>query len=359
MSKSSELSNESYDLYDRVMHPLTAHQEQKTRKDRGMIRGRHSTSYSSTFDQPSSSHLNDDDDGNGEGTSRASTHSPIHITTTPSHKTTSSSPTPPNAPSKTPSTNQTSSSQENTSSSFQSKLQISPPSSNEPTSPQPLNSLLDNISDVPPRPLNPQPLQKYSDEECLTSRSEDEEYAIEVRDFKKFFKRRENALDAATQIILLENVQNHQKTRTKELLSEVQDRNLSREDDEKVKDETFDLEPDEWIKDRGCSKHMTSNRKLFSSYKAYNRGNVIFGSNLRDNILSKGQICDNKCRVTFFEHDNEITKDGKVIGRVTVSLRISNLPSLFGEKLNMDDKPILDGLIGLYWLVIYKPELVD
>ncbi|GKB06207.1 hypothetical protein Tco_0834440 [Tanacetum coccineum] len=30
------------------------------------------------------------------------------------------------------------------------------------------------------------------------------------------------------------------------------------------------LEPDEWIKDSGCSKHMTGNRKLFSSYKAYN-----------------------------------------------------------------------------------------
>ncbi|GJZ64740.1 zf-CCHC domain-containing protein [Tanacetum coccineum] len=45
------------------------------------------------------------------------------------------------------------------------------------------------------------------------------------------------------------------------------------------------LEPDEWIKDSGCSKHMT------------------------------GQICDNKCRVTFSEHDSEITKDGKVIGR--------------------------------------------
>ncbi|GJX48520.1 zf-CCHC domain-containing protein [Tanacetum coccineum] len=74
-----------------------------------------------------------------------------------------------------------------------------------------------------------------------------------------------------------------------------------------------DLEPDEWIKDSGCSKHMTGNRKLFSTYKAYNGGNVIFGSNLRGNIIGKGQICDNKCRVTFSEHDNEITKDGKVI----------------------------------------------
>ncbi|GJS41985.1 retrovirus-related pol polyprotein from transposon TNT 1-94 [Tanacetum coccineum] len=102
-----------------------------------------------------------------------------------------------------------------------------------------------------------------------------------------------------------------------------------------------DLEPDEWIKDSGCSKHMMGNRKLFSTYKAYNGGNVIFGSNLRGNIIGKGtisndslkidnvehvdnlgfnllsigQICDNKCRVTFSEHDSEITKDGKVIGR--------------------------------------------
>ncbi|GKA73441.1 hypothetical protein Tco_0779743 [Tanacetum coccineum] len=71
--------------------------------------------------------------------------------------------------------------------------------------------------------------KESSDEECSTSRSEDEEYARAVRDFKKFFKRRgrfvrqpqnnkktfqksettktvkdiENALDAATRIILL------------------------------------------------------------------------------------------------------------------------------------------------------------
>ncbi|GJX97430.1 hypothetical protein Tco_0353228 [Tanacetum coccineum] len=31
---------------------------------------------------------------------------------------------------------------------------------------------------------------QYSDEECLTSRSEDEEYAMAVKDIKKFFKRR-------------------------------------------------------------------------------------------------------------------------------------------------------------------------
>ncbi|GKA23946.1 hypothetical protein Tco_0709979 [Tanacetum coccineum] len=83
------------------------------------------------------------------------------VTITPSPTTTSSSPTPPIAPSKTTSTNQTSSSQENTSSFFYSKLQISPPSSYEPNSPHHLNPLLENILDVPPRPLNPQPLQSH------------------------------------------------------------------------------------------------------------------------------------------------------------------------------------------------------
>ncbi|GKE87284.1 hypothetical protein Tco_1564759, partial [Tanacetum coccineum] len=91
------------------------------------------------------------------------------VITIPSPTTTSSSPTPRNAPSKTTSTNQTSSSQENTSSSFQSKLQNSPPSLNELTFPHLLNHLLDNISDVPLRPLNPQPLQSHLLRICTRS----------------------------------------------------------------------------------------------------------------------------------------------------------------------------------------------
>ncbi|GKF85866.1 hypothetical protein Tco_0253693, partial [Tanacetum coccineum] len=58
IGENPELQNESYVLYDRVMNPLAA--------------------LSSAFDQSSLSHLNDDDDdGNDEGTSRASTPSPI------------------------------------------------------------------------------------------------------------------------------------------------------------------------------------------------------------------------------------------------------------------------------------------
>ncbi|GJW57809.1 copia protein, partial [Tanacetum coccineum] len=70
-----------------------------------------------------------------------------------------------------------------------------------------------------------------------------------------------------------------------------------------------DLELDEWIKDSGCSKHMTGNRKLFSSYKAYNGGNVIFGSNLRGNIIGKGKdICDEFAK--FMHYEFEYGHDG-------------------------------------------------
>nr|GEU91331.1 uncharacterized mitochondrial protein AtMg00810-like [Tanacetum cinerariifolium] len=72
---------------------------------------------------------------------------------------------------------------------------------------------------------------------------------------------------------------------------------------EKTKDETclvaqapdeiclrINLEPDKWIKDSGCSKHMTGYRKLFSSYKAYNEGNIIFRSNFHGKIIGKDYL---------------------------------------------------------------------
>ncbi|GKD65099.1 hypothetical protein Tco_1307207, partial [Tanacetum coccineum] len=163
MSENPELSNPLYVLHDRVMYPLAAQQERKTRKDYGTRRGRSSTSPSSAFGQPPSSHPNDDDnDGNDEGTSRASIPSPTQdYTTTPSPITKSSSPSPPNSPSKTPSTKDTSSTFGTTSSSFKSKPQSSPSFSNDTPSPQPSNPILDNIMDVPPRPSNPIPLQSH------------------------------------------------------------------------------------------------------------------------------------------------------------------------------------------------------
>ncbi|GJZ67327.1 hypothetical protein Tco_0630567 [Tanacetum coccineum] len=155
--------------------------------------------------------------------------------------------------------------------------------------------------------------KEVSDEDSSSFDNEDEEYAMGVKEFKKFFKRRgrfppkNNDQRAFIGGAWIDN---------------------GEDEIERTKDETclvaqapdeiclgINLEPDEWIKDSGCSKHMTGNRKLFSSYKAYNGGNVIFGSNLRGKIIGKGQICDNKCKVIFTEHDSEILKDKKVIGK--------------------------------------------
>nr|GEX00495.1 hypothetical protein [Tanacetum cinerariifolium] len=279
--------------------------------------------------------------------------------------------------------------------------------------------------------------KESSDEECFTFRNEDEEYTMAVRDFKKFFKRRgrfvrqpgmtkrhsqeaamtrtvkviENALDAATRIILLDNCPNPPKDKNQRPF--VRGFNLFKASSSETKEIKFvkaqkkassnggpiniggplsmqaaakaimrpppatkprseksvsfqksilgprpkhtmvnnvkvvvaivkqfykplskpgvgfskpnfrsktppprrfinnyprpkipqpkrniclgvDLEPDEWIKDSGCSKHMMGKRKLFSSYKAYNGSNVIFGSNLRGNIIGKGRCIRKK-----------------------------------------------------------------
>ncbi|GJW63296.1 retrovirus-related pol polyprotein from transposon TNT 1-94 [Tanacetum coccineum] len=193
-----------------------------------------------------------------------------------------------------------------------------------------------------------------SDKESSTSRSEYEEYAMAVRDFKKFFKRRGRFVrQPQNDKKLFQRSRDDKNGKSdrkcfrcgdpnhliRECPKPSRDKNQkafvrgswsdsSEEDDEKAKDETcllahasseicfgIDLEPDEWIKESGCSKHTTGNRKLFLTYKAYNGGNVVFGSNIRGSIIGKGQICDNKCEVIFSEPDSEITKDGKVTGK--------------------------------------------
>ncbi|GJS69825.1 putative ribonuclease H-like domain-containing protein [Tanacetum coccineum] len=47
------------------------------------------------------------------------------------------------------------------------------------------------------------------------------------------------------------------------------------------------VEPDEWIKDSGCSRHMTGNKDLLSTYEAINGCNVVFGSNTKSKIIGK------------------------------------------------------------------------
>ncbi|GJW95647.1 retrovirus-related pol polyprotein from transposon TNT 1-94 [Tanacetum coccineum] len=185
---------------------------------------------------------------------------------------------------------------------------------------------------------------KKDSEICSTSGSKDEEYAVAVTDFKKLFKRRGRFVRQPRN-----NKKNFQRSRDDKngkserkcfrcedpnhLIGECpkppRDKNhrafvggswsdSSEENDEKIQDKTclvaqapneiclgVDLEPDEWIKDSGCSKHMTGNQKLFSTYKAYNGGNVIFGSNLREPTNVNKALGDESWIVAMQEELNQ------------------------------------------------------
>nr|GEU42909.1 retrovirus-related Pol polyprotein from transposon TNT 1-94 [Tanacetum cinerariifolium] len=121
--------------------------------------------------------------------------------------------------------------------------------------------------------------KESSDEECSTFRCKDEEYAMAVRDFKNFFKRRGK---------FVRQSRNDKKTfqRSRDDKNDKNDRKFFRCGD-----------PNHLIGE--CPKPP----------KDKNQRAFVGGS------WSDSQICDNKCKVTFSEHDSEITKDGKIIGR--------------------------------------------
>nr|GEV81980.1 retrovirus-related Pol polyprotein from transposon TNT 1-94 [Tanacetum cinerariifolium] len=204
--------------------------------------------------------------------------------------------------------------------------------------------------------------KESSDEECSTSGSKDEEYAMAVGDFRKFFKRigrfvRQTRNDKKTFQRRCDDKNgksdrkcfrcgdlNHligecpkpSKDKNQRAFVGVSWSDSGEKDDEKVKNETcfvaqassqiclgVDLEPDEWINDNGCSKHMTGNRMLFSSYKAYNKGNVIFGSNLHGNIIGKD--------ITHV--DDDLDKDEAI--KITKKKNLEN--DIVDETLEIDE----------------------
>ncbi|GJS26661.1 retrovirus-related pol polyprotein from transposon TNT 1-94 [Tanacetum coccineum] len=126
--------------------------------------------------------------------------------------------------------------------------------------------------------------KESSDEEFSTFGSEDEQYAMAVRDFKKFFKRRGR---------FARQPRNDKKTFQRN------------RDDKNGKSERKCFrcgDPNHLIGE--CPKPPRDKTKTRTKEH-------LFGGSWR----WIGQICDNKCRVTFPKHDSEITKDGKVIGR--------------------------------------------
>nr|GEV86660.1 zf-CCHC domain-containing protein/DUF4219 domain-containing protein/UBN2 domain-containing protein [Tanacetum cinerariifolium] len=52
----------------------------------------------------------------------------------------------------------------------------------------------------------------------------------------------------------------------------------------------------------GCTKHMSGNRRLCTSYKAYDGGHVIVGNNLKGKVIGGGNITHDSITITNVEH---------------------------------------------------------
>nr|GEZ75018.1 zinc finger CCHC-type and RNA-binding motif-containing protein 1-like [Tanacetum cinerariifolium] len=149
--------------------------------------------------------------------------------------------------------------------------------------------------------------KESSDDETQTFRSDDEEYAMAVRNFKMFFRRKGKFVRQPKEEKKSFRQRDEKKEKSDRKCFRCGDSNHligdcpkpSRNKDQKAfigsswsynendaKDKTNDetclmaqssnevclrtcLESDEWIKDSDCSKHMTGNKSLFSTYKAY------------------------------------------------------------------------------------------
>ncbi|GJW88622.1 reverse transcriptase domain-containing protein [Tanacetum coccineum] len=72
---------------------------------------------------------------------------------------------------------------------------------------------------------------------------------------------------------------------------------------------------DVWIVDSSCTKHITGNRRLFTLYKAYDGGHVVFGSNLKGKVVGGGQLCDDDCVVSFTKVDRNICKNDRMLAK--------------------------------------------
>nr|GEV31409.1 hypothetical protein [Tanacetum cinerariifolium] len=120
---------------------------------------------------------------------------------------------------------------------------------------------------------------------------EDVERVLETKEVKAQDKG-EVATIAVNKVTSLVNIQSPKKTRI--LLEELG----------VIVKMAMNFKMTQLIMDSGCTKHMNEHRRLFTSYKAYDGGHVVSGSNL------KGKVND---RVRFTKVDYTIIKNGKML----------------------------------------------
>nr|GEY51681.1 copia protein [Tanacetum cinerariifolium] len=164
--------------------------------------------------------------------------------------------------------------------------------------------------------------KESSDDETLTSGGDDEEYTMAVRNFKKFLRRKGKFVRKLREESKSLWQRDEKKGKSDRKCFRFDDpshligdcpktsrnkdqkafiggswRDSENDTEDKTNDETYLMAQSlNGIKDSGCSKHMTGNKSLFSTYKAYDRGNVVFGIYLKGKIIGKESL-----NVTFDE----------------------------------------------------------
>ncbi|GKB19166.1 retrovirus-related pol polyprotein from transposon TNT 1-94 [Tanacetum coccineum] len=155
-----------------------------------------------------------------------------------------------------------------------------------------------------------------SDEEVSSSESDDEEYAMAIKEDKKE-KEDRRCFKRGDPNHFISDCPKHscndQKAFVVGYWSDYEEDSkmeviclmalANNEVRQKVK-----LDPDEWIQDSGCTRHMMGNKDLFSSYKTFDGGNALFGSNTKEKSSAK-------CKVLFSETGSEIIKSDITIGK--------------------------------------------
>ncbi|GKC49666.1 zf-CCHC domain-containing protein [Tanacetum coccineum] len=140
--------------------------------------------------------------------------------------------------------------------------------------------------------------KESSDEEWSTFGSEDEEYVMAVRDFKKFFKRR--CFRCVDPNHLIGECPKPPKDKNKRAFVGGSWSDSGEEDDEKSKDKMCPL--------------AAINKTRYALESTWNPTDGVKDSDAL-NTLRVIKCSSQPTRVTFSEHDSEITKDSKIIGR--------------------------------------------
>ncbi|GJY47423.1 hypothetical protein Tco_0436486 [Tanacetum coccineum] len=103
----------------------------------------------------------------------------------------------------------------------------------------------------------------------------------------------------------------------------------------------YDLLPGDWIVDSGCTKHMTGNRILFPSYKAYDGEHVIFDSNLKSKVIGGGYSQTSKAYIGLNKKTIRIEESLNVTFDESLSEPKSS-PSVEDDRIN---EPLVQDLV--------------